>query len=222
MPTRKSQKTKKTKAKGPVRVRRTADEARRLILDAAEKRLADVGPAGLRLQDVAADVGVSHPTVLHHFGSREGLVEAVVARSISALNRTLFDAMRTFDPTRDRPEEMIDRVFEVFSDRGHARLAAWLGMSGHTATEEEQPEIHQIAEACHEVRRALWSKEPPFEDTLFTMLLAGLAAVGDGICGEVMRRSAGLRPGDGSERRFRAWFARLLDAHLRGEGMATQ
>jgi AcrR family transcriptional regulator len=220
MAARKRPKASKSKAKALPRVRRTADEARRLILDAAEKRLAEVGPAGLRLQDVAAEVGVSHPTVLHHFGSREGLVEAVVARSISALNRTLFEAMRTFDPAKDRPEEMIDRVFEVFSDRGHARLTAWLGMSGHTATHEE-PEIRQIAEACHEVRRALWGREPSFEDTLFTMLLAGLTAVGDGICGEVMRRSAGFEPRDGAEKRFRAWFARLLDAHLRGEGVAA-
>ena len=51
------------------RVRRTAEAARAAILEAAEKRLAEAGPAGIRLQGVAADVGVSHPTVLHHFCS---------------------------------------------------------------------------------------------------------------------------------------------------------
>ena len=68
-----------SKKKGP-RTRRTADEARRLILDAAERQLAEVGPAGLRLQEVAKEVGVSHPTVLHHFGSREELVEYCLRR----------------------------------------------------------------------------------------------------------------------------------------------
>ena len=54
------------------RIRRTAEEARRLILDAAEKRLAQQGPEGLRLQDIARDIGISHPAILHHFESREG------------------------------------------------------------------------------------------------------------------------------------------------------
>src|SRR5260221_641713 len=52
------------------RKRRTADEARTAMLDAAEQRLVASGPAAIRLQEVAADVGVSHPTVLHHFGNR--------------------------------------------------------------------------------------------------------------------------------------------------------
>ena len=40
------------------RVRRTKEEAQRVILDAAEERLAKGGPEALRLQDIAADVGV--------------------------------------------------------------------------------------------------------------------------------------------------------------------
>ena len=49
------------------RVRRTKEEAQRVILDAAEERLANGGPEALRLQDIAADVGISHPAILHHF-----------------------------------------------------------------------------------------------------------------------------------------------------------
>src|SRR5688572_5204467 len=64
------------------RVRRTAGAAREAILDAAEKRLAEGGPAGLRIQEIARDVGISHPTLLHHFGSRAALVEAVVDRAL--------------------------------------------------------------------------------------------------------------------------------------------
>jgi hypothetical protein len=47
------------------RIRRTPEEARRLILDAAEACMAKAGPAGLRLQEVAEAAGVSHPTILH-------------------------------------------------------------------------------------------------------------------------------------------------------------
>src|SRR5947199_358921 len=65
----------------PPRQRRTADEARAEILDAAERILVETGPGAIRLQQVAELVGVSHPTVLHHFGTREALVAAVVERA---------------------------------------------------------------------------------------------------------------------------------------------
>ena len=55
-------------------VRRTPDEAWRLILDAAQAAIARTGPEGLRLHDIATAAGISHPLILHHFGSRAGLV----------------------------------------------------------------------------------------------------------------------------------------------------
>src|SRR5580700_10941169 len=82
-------------AKPPLpRKRRTGEEARTAILDAAERLLVVAGPAGIRLQEVARDVGVSHPTVLHHFGSREGLIEAVVVRALDSLHAVLVAAVR--------------------------------------------------------------------------------------------------------------------------------
>src|SRR5579871_2169432 len=75
------------------RRRLDAAAARELILDATEKRLIVAGPAGIRLQEVAADAGVSHPTVLHHFGSRELLVRAVVLRSIRSIATALVEAI---------------------------------------------------------------------------------------------------------------------------------
>ena len=57
----------------PPKKRRTADEARAAILDAAERILIETGPGAIRLQHVAELVGVSHPTVLHHFGTRDAL-----------------------------------------------------------------------------------------------------------------------------------------------------
>src|SRR5882672_5449363 len=76
----------------PPRKRLTAVEARARILDAAERRLAEVGPEGLRLTELAAELGVSHPAILHHFGSREELVAAVVAAAIARLDARLIAA----------------------------------------------------------------------------------------------------------------------------------
>src|SRR5690242_16224301 len=95
------------------RRRRTGEEARSAILDAAERRLVASGPAGIRLQEVAADVGVSHPTVLHHFTSREGLVEAVVGRALDSLQAALLAAVRTSPKGPDQVGELLDAVFDT-------------------------------------------------------------------------------------------------------------
>ena len=75
------------------RIRRKPEEARTAILDAAEKLLLEQGLSGLKLAKVAQVVGISHPGVLHHFGSAEGLLEAVHQRISRNLRRSVFDAI---------------------------------------------------------------------------------------------------------------------------------
>ena len=86
----------------PKRIRRTPQEARALILDAAEACMAKAGPAGLRLQEVAEVAGVSHPTILHHFESREGLIRAVHLNSLGQLREVLTAAMTGADAAAGR------------------------------------------------------------------------------------------------------------------------
>jgi len=64
-----------------------------LILEAAEAGMADGGPAGLRLETVAKAAGVSHPTILHHFGSRAGLIQALNLRTIQQLRTVLIGVL---------------------------------------------------------------------------------------------------------------------------------
>ena len=67
------------------RTRRNSAETRRAILEAAQRRLLSGGPEAIRLQKIAADIGLSHPAILHHFENRDGLVEAVVVDGLSRL-----------------------------------------------------------------------------------------------------------------------------------------
>ena len=71
------------------RRRRSREEARRLILDAAERLLTEGGPEAVRLQEVGRAVGISHPAVLHHFGSREGLLLELESRAMERLQELL-------------------------------------------------------------------------------------------------------------------------------------
>ena len=52
------------------RQRRTPEEARRLILEAAQALIVTTGPEGLRLQDIAAAAGISHPLILRDIADR--------------------------------------------------------------------------------------------------------------------------------------------------------
>ncbi len=90
---------------GKKRIRRKPEDARALILDAAEKSMAAHGPAGIRLQDVAQQAGVSHPTILHHFGSREGLVRALNQRTLEDLKGALIADPNNFFLTMFEPCE---------------------------------------------------------------------------------------------------------------------
>ncbi len=54
-----------------------AQSTRTRILDVASRLAADHGFAGLTVEDVAAEAGVSRLTVYNHFTSRSGLLEAV-------------------------------------------------------------------------------------------------------------------------------------------------
>lgn len=194
------------------RQRRTADEARREILEATEKRLAESGPDGIRLQQIAADVGLSHPAILHHFGSREGLIRAVVARAIERLEADLIDKL-TVAQTEDASaaEDLIEEVHEVFGRRGHARVLAWLLLSGHHI-EPGSGRLQNVALAAHQRRLASRESDEPidYEDTLFRALLIAFAMFGDAVAGQSIRANAGLDDDPEAPKRFRHWLARLM------------
>lgn len=212
-----SQKTGEKPA--PKRVRRTADEARRLILDAAEDRLAKQGPEGLRLQDIARDVGISHPAILHHFESREGLVRALIARANTQLRDSLLAALGGGNTSHDAADH-IGHVFEALSDRGTARLLSWLLLTGRATEQSDAHDIMgEIVDAL-QARREEYAKEtgtaaPDKEDTLFVAMLTANAAFGEAIVGRQLAEAAGLD--QNGIKRFRAWFAKVLNDHLERE-----
>lgn len=202
----------RTPSKSPPRKRRTAEQARSAILDAAEKRLVVGGPGAIRLQEVAADVGVSHPTVLHHFGSREGLIEAVVVRALDSLHAVLLATVRSSSPEHPgQVEAMLDGVFRALVEGGHGRAFLWLALSGYAPTVEEL-RVRSVADAVHEVRKerckAMGKRAPPAEDTYFTVLLPALALLSLSVIGHEDDPTGPVR--------FRAWLARLIHKHLKG------
>jgi AcrR family transcriptional regulator len=194
------------------RLRRTPEEARRLILDAAQALIAKTGPEGLRLQDIAAAAGVSHPLILHHFGSREGLIRALTQGAVAELRDKLVVAMAAGEHSI---EEQIDRVFDSFRD-GLAQRLAWLAtVDPCVAAGDTQMVMRDIADQLHAQRVAT---APPGtvtarSDTDWLIHLVATAAFGDALVGPRLRRSAGLPATSETDPSFRLWLAALLRAH---------
>jgi AcrR family transcriptional regulator len=192
------------------RVRRTPDEARRLILAAAQAAIARTGPEGLRLHDIAATAGVSHPLILHHFGSRAGLVRALTRAASEELKEKLVAAMSGAGFVI---EEQLDRVFAAFRD-GLGQRLAWLATVLPEDDAADAPMIgRELADRLHARHAAAApGAEPAFEDSQFLVYLIAIAALGDAIYGARFRHSVGLAEGSETDRRFRVWLAALIRA----------
>jgi AcrR family transcriptional regulator len=213
MPPRNTPKPKSSKATSAQRRRLSASEARTRILAAAERRLEEVGPEQLRLTELAAELGISHQAILHHFGSREELVSAVLAQAIARINQRLADAMtgRSAAPATN----MLDMVAEYYGAEGRARLLAWLVLS------DRAPELHADAQAARPLqpllelahaqrKKAAGGRRVELADSRFLCQLAALALLGEALFGRLVRVAFGDSGDAAASRDFRHRLARLL------------
>jgi len=84
---------------------RSGEEARRRLLDAAERGFAEQGIGGSSLRDIAAAAGQRNTSApQYHFGDRSGLVAAVFARRMGPIN----DRRRRIVAGRDGSEGAVD------------------------------------------------------------------------------------------------------------------
>jgi len=168
-------------------------------------------PEGLRLQDIAGAAGISHSLILHHFGSREGLVRALTREAVAELRDKLVAALASGEYT---VEQQLDRVFDAFRD-GLAQRLAWLAtVDPGGDAEGAQMIMRDIADRLHARRLAAASPGAAITraDTDALIHLVATSAFGDALYGAQLRRSAGLPATSETDRGFRQWLAALIRA----------
>ena len=89
-----------------------AGTARQDLLDKTIVYVADHGLSDLSLRELAAGIGTSHRMLLYHFGSREGLVAAIVA-AMEQQQRTALEALALEATT---PRALITAQWAQLSD----------------------------------------------------------------------------------------------------------
>jgi AcrR family transcriptional regulator len=185
------------------RIRRSPEASRENILEAAEGLLVSDGPQSLRLADVAKAAGVANATVLHHFGTIDGVQTALMERMIVQLVSSLLAMDVPAEPGAARAAAL-QNLFDAFETKGAARLAAWLEMTG------ESRRLSSVRSAVQTVIRqkigAAAGDEAAYEDAI---LVSVILAIGVGLFGPTLGELLGKPKG-----RARAVALKLLEDGL--------
>lgn len=91
--------------------------SRARILAVAREEFASRGFNAARLQDIAERAGLTHPTLLYHFGSKEGLYSAVIGEAVDDWAATTHRVRSTGLHGFDQVEALIVAGLEFFA--GH-------------------------------------------------------------------------------------------------------
>ncbi len=185
------------------RIRRSPEASRENILIAAERLLVRQGPQSLRLADVAKEASVANATVLHHFGTIDGVQAALMEKMIAELVSGLMAMDVPADPRAARAAA-IQNLFDAFETKGAARLAAWLELT------DESRRLRTVREAVQTVIRLKIGAEEADEARLEDAILVSvILAIGVGLFGPTLSELLGKPRG-----RARAAALRLLETGL--------
>jgi TetR/AcrR family transcriptional regulator, repressor for neighboring sulfatase len=169
----------------PSRVRRPPDEARRLILDAAEKLLAESGVAAVQVRAIAARVGMTDAGVSHHFGTRDHLLEALLRHGGRKIRAGVDEVLKSWLERGTDLGDLVDAL-AVFYRQGYGELAVALHAAGWR--DEGSGMLDPVVDALHALRPV----GIPIDDTRLAVAALHHALATEPLYGPAFRRSAGL------------------------------
>lgn len=200
----------------PTRKRRSSGDARHAILDAAEVILARDGVDRVLLKPVAEAAGITHSGVLHHFGSRTGLLEALFQRASARMRAEILDTLGGLEPGMSM-NDAVDAFVDLYSrvaEPSRAPILAWLiACHGDPLPVGESFGLAEIADRIHAVRRQI-NPRADAADTRFRVELATLTMFGDLLVGASTRARLGAGDTAHARRRFRERLGHILLAGL--------
>lgn len=151
----------------------------------ARRLLLECGPDAVTLKAVAADLGMTHTNLLHHFGSAGELRTALMDAMVNDLNAALAEAARALragEAAATRVQTLVENVFDAFGRGGAGYLVAWLALTGNFAYfEHAEGALNSLVESIEDIfaqkngdaHRAVTS----------AMLLLVLCALADSVAG---------------------------------------
>lgn len=206
---------RKVKA-APKRVRRSPEEARTLILDAAERVFAGHLPDAVGLKEIAGEAGVSHALVTHYFGTYAKLVESALERRFTkvreGLVRQLLGAVDDDADTTKLLAAYRHALAVGAADPLTVRLGAWALMNGRAGNEDFFAHRNQglkvLADALED------RTDVPREDLEFALVSSFALSVVWTVGGEWLTGALGRKKGDGFDPSFDERVGAMIAAYL--------
>lgn len=185
------------------------------ILDAALASFAGRGYEATSLDAIGTAIGVRKQTILHHFGSKQALLEAVVDRSAAELSAALEVALARAGRGFDRIEALVRAVFRLAGRRpellGLLREVSRLGPPAATRlTAALEPLVERAIEFLEAEMAAGTMRS---QDARLLLLSAYSTVIGVATEVEVLR-AVGIAPGARSLLRRRAELITFLRSAL--------
>jgi len=162
-------------------------ESRSVALVAAQQLLIESGPAAVTLKAVGARIGRTHANLLHHFGSAEGLQQALIARMAGYITSTIRDAVLSNRDGEPDPRRIVDLVFDAFDSGGAGALASWMILSGNR--DALDPILSAVHDLVDELAAGVQPAARPIQDETLHLVLM---ALGDALLGAPMARALDL------------------------------
>jgi AcrR family transcriptional regulator len=120
---------------------KTLRDTKRILLDAASVEFALSGLDGARMQSIVKRAGINERMIYHHFGSKQGLYEAVLADQQASVSQRIADADATGD-AREAFGRTMTQVMRGLIERPyflslmlHEALGGWRNMPAVTISE---------------------------------------------------------------------------------------
>lgn len=199
------------------RRRRTPEEARKEILDAAEHILLTTGPSDLKFQTIADHAGLAASNVHHHFGGVLEIKRALTERALHALSVDLATALAEdpADQLETYAEQVLVKFYHVLASERYAKLIGWIVLS--TEVEAQRDFVSPLPI----IRQAIAAKLQAYIPAAEAKRLArevihnvAISAIGQGLIGDALNSSIGTpRSRISGEEWLRAyWRQQVSDA----------
>ncbi len=89
-------------------------ETKDKILDSAERLFADRGYGATSLRHIIADAGVNLAAIHYHFGSKEGLLDHVIARNAEPVNQARISRLDQLEAEAGGAAVQLEKILDAF------------------------------------------------------------------------------------------------------------
>lgn len=153
---------------------RDPEATREAVLAAAERLFAEQGFAKTSLRDISCASGVSHPLIHHHFGSKEGLCQAVKRRLVENYAQRFPEAAKAVNRPLSIGAELRRLMAYIGENPLLLRLCAWTRLEGDRQVWPGEPDIFETIRSRIEVSQRRNLIRTDLDSQYLTIMLIGL------------------------------------------------